>query len=98
MDVYVKLQRYNTCVVLAICDVDILGKTLKQGEITFCVQEKFYKGSLVAIEEAIDLIEQSTIVNMVGQRIVKEAIARGLIHPDATVEIEGIPHAQIVKL
>lgn len=98
MDVYVKLQRYNTCVVLAMCDADILGKTLKQGEIVFCVQEKFYKGSLVAIEEAIDLIEQSTIVNMVGQRIVKEAITRGLIHPDATVEIEGIPHAQIVKL
>jgi hypothetical protein len=76
----------------------VLGKTLKHGKIVFHVREEFYKGSLVSLEEAVDLIQQSTIVNMVGRKIVEKAIERGLVHPDAVLEIEGVPHAQIVKL
>ncbi|MFQ6068405.1 MAG: DUF424 domain-containing protein [Candidatus Bathyarchaeia archaeon] len=98
MGVYINLRKWGKCVLLAICDADILGKTLKQGKVTFHVHEKFYKGSLVTLEEAVDLIQKSTIVNMVGQRIVKKAIEKGLVHPDAVLEIDGVPHAQIVKL
>ncbi len=76
----------------------MLGKTLKQGKIVFHIREEFYKGSLVSLEEAVELIEQSTIVNMVGRKIVKKAEERGLVHPEAVLKIEGIPHAQIVKL
>ncbi len=83
---------------MAICDADILGKTLKRGKIVFHIREDFYKGSLVSIEEAMDLIRQATIVNMVGRRIVEKAVEKGLVHPDAVLEIEGIPHAQILKL
>jgi hypothetical protein len=79
------------------CDADILGKTLREGKIVFRVKESFYNGRRVAIEEAIDLIEDSTIVNMVGKHVVKKAIDRGFVHPEAVLNIEGIPHAQIVK-
>ncbi len=98
MNVYVNLRRWGKCVLLAICDADILGKTLKRGKIVFHIREDFYKGSLVSIEEAMDLIRQATIVNMVGRRIVEKAVEKGLVHPDAVLEIEGIPHAQILKL
>ena len=80
------------------CDADLLGKTLKQGKIVFHVREEFYKGSLMRLEEAVSLIKQSTIINMVGQKIVKKAVEEGWIHPDAILEIEGVPHAQIVKV
>ena len=98
MDVYVKMRRFGERILLAMCDANMLGKTLKQGKIVFRIQEKFYKGSLVSLEEAVDLIQQSTIVNMVGQTIVKKAVEKGLVHPDAIIEIKGVPHAQIVKL
>lgn len=98
MNVYVNLRRWGKCVLLAICDADILGKTLKRGKIVFYIREDFYKGSLVSLEEAVGLIRQATIVNMVGRRIVKKAVEEGLVHPDAVLEIEGIPHAQILKL
>lgn len=98
MDVYINLRKRDKCVLLAICDADILGKTLKQGKIVFHIREEFYKGSLVSLEEAIGLIQQSTIVNMVGQKVVGRALEEGLVHPDAVLEIKGIPHAQIVKL
>ena len=88
----------GNCTLLATCDAELLGKTLKEGKITFHVHEKFYKGPKVTVEEALELIKQSTIVNMIGQKIVKKATERGFVHPEAVLMIEGIPHAQIVKI
>lgn len=98
MDVYINLRKLEKCVLLAICDADVLGKTLKQGRMIFHIREEFYKGSLVSLEEALGLIQQSTIVNMVGRKVVEKALEKGLVHPDAVLEIEGVLHAQIVKL
>ena len=80
------------------CDAEILGRTLREGKIIFCVKEDFYRGPLVSVEEAVSLIESSTIVNMIGKNVVKKAIERGYVHPEAVLSINGIPHAQIVKL
>ena len=98
MEVYVKIRRWGRQVLLAVCDAEILGKTLRDSNITFEVSEKFYKGYKTSVDDAIDLIEESTIVNLVGTNIVKRAIERGYVHPDAVIEICGIPHAQIVKI
>ena len=83
---------------LATCDAELLGKILREGKIVFEVREEFYKGSKVSLEEAIDLMKQSTIVNMIGRNIVEKAIERGLVHPEAVLKISGVPHAQIVKM
>jgi hypothetical protein len=92
------LQKIGRNVLLSMCDKDILGKTLHEGKIVFCVKENFYKGSRVNLDEAVSLIESSTIVNMVGKNVVKKAIERGYVHPEAVLHIEGVPHAQIVRL
>jgi hypothetical protein len=92
------LKKIGKTVLLAMCDAEILGKTLREGKIVFCVKEDFYKGSKVNVEEAVSLIENSTIVNMVGKNVVKKAIEQGYVHPDAVLNIQGVPHAQIVKL
>lgn len=64
----------------------------------FEVKEDFYKGLRTSVEEAVDLIEKSTVVNLVGCNIVKKAIDRGYVHPEAVIEICGVLHAQIVKM
>ena len=92
------LRRWGECALLAICDADLLGKILKQGKIAFYVREEFYKGPLVSLEEALDLIQQSTIVNMVGRGIVGTVVKKGLVHPEAVLRIDGVPHAQIMKV
>jgi hypothetical protein len=93
-----KLRKIGGNVLLAICDADILGKTLKEGKIVFCIKEDFYKGAKVTVEEAVMMIANSTIVNLVGRNIVKKAIEHGYVHPEAVLNINGVPHAQIVKL
>jgi len=98
LEVYMNLKKVGRNVLLAICDAEILGRTLCEGKIVFHVKEDFYKGARVNVEEAISMIENSTIVNMVGKNVVKKAIQRGYVHPEAVLNIEGVPHAQIVKL
>ena len=85
-------------ILLAICDSEMLGKTLRQGKIVFHIKNEFYNGGKATVEEAVSMIENSTIVNIVGKNCVEKAIAKGYVHPDAVLQIEGVPHAQIVKL
>jgi hypothetical protein len=98
LQVYMNLKKAGQNVLLSMCDADILGKTLCEGKIVFHVKEDFYKGRKVHVDEAILMIENSTIVNMVGKNVVGKAIEKGYVHPEAVLHIEGIPHAQIVKL
>jgi hypothetical protein len=93
-----KLRKIGGNVLLAVCDAEILGKTLREGKIVFCIKEEFYKGARVTVEEAVMMIANSTIVNLIGKNIVQKAIENGYVHPEAVLNIEGIPHAQIVKL
>jgi hypothetical protein len=92
------LKKAGRNVLLAICDADILGKTLREGKIVFHIKEDFYKGAKVTVEEALLMIENSTIVNMVGRIVVGKAIEKGYVHPEAVLNIEGTPHAQIVRI
>jgi len=92
------IKKIGNNILLAMCDVELLGKTLREGKIVFKVKEEFYKGTKVNIEEAITMIENSTIVNMIGKNIVQKAIEKGYVHPEAVLNIDGIPHAQIIKI
>ena len=98
MDAYVNIRKMGKNILLAICDSEMLGKTLRQGKIIFHIKDEFYNGGKTTVEEAVSMIENSTIVNIVGKNCVKRAIAKGYVHPDAVLQIEGVPHAQIIKL
>lgn len=93
-----KLKRVGRNVILAMCDAEILGRTLCEGKIVFHVKEDFYRGARVSVDEGVLMIKNSTIVNMVGKNIVQKAIQHGYVHPEAVLHIDGIPHAQIVRL
>jgi hypothetical protein len=98
LEVYLNVRKVGENIVLAVCDCDLLGRTLREGKIVFQIKEEFYMGKKTTVEEAVGLIGNSTIVNLVGKACVEQAIAQGYVHPEAVLEIEGIPHAQIVKL
>ena len=98
LEVYLNVRRIGRNVLLAVCDCDLLGRTLREGKIVFRVKDEFYNGRRASVEEAVGLIDNSTIVNLVGKACVEKAIAKGYVHPEAVLKIEGIPHAQIVKL
>jgi hypothetical protein len=95
---YVNLKKMGKNVLLAICDSELLGLTLREGKIVFHVKEDFYNGGKTSVEEAVDMIKNSTIVNLIGKNCVEKAISKGYVHPEAVLLINGVPHAQIVKI
>lgn len=95
--VYVKVFRYGKDVLVAACDADLLGKTLKEGDLEVHIDEKFFKGSLVTVDKALSILETATIANLFGDKIVNGAKMRGLIHTDAIIRISGVPHAQFIE-
>jgi hypothetical protein len=97
MEVYVKLQQTGKDVVLAICDAELLGKTLQEGQIVFKVKDEFYNGGKTTVDEAVSMIVNANIVNLVGNCCVEKAIQKGYVHSDAVLSIAGVLHAQIMK-
>jgi uncharacterized protein len=98
MEVYLNIKKVGRNVLLAACDSELLGRTLREGKIVFQVKDEFYNGRKATVEEALEMVNNSTIVNLVGKNCVEKAIEKGYVHPEAVLKIEGIPHAQIVKL
>jgi len=97
-NVYVNVFRQSGHVLVAACDAELLGKTLREGNTVFIIQEQFYGGSLVRVEEAIGMLRGATCANLVGPNIVTMAIKEGLVHPQSVITIAGVPHAQTVRL
>ena len=57
---------------LAVCDCELLGKTLREGKIVFHIKDEFYNGKKATVEEAMGMIDNSTIVNLVGKCVLKK--------------------------
>ncbi len=93
-------DRYG--VIIAACDKELLGKTLKFGEIEIKVSERFYGGKLVNEEELMVLLEEADVLNLIGNKVVEVAERLGLIHPEAKIFFEDsdgrkIPHSMMQK-
>lgn len=98
LEAYVNMRKWGRQILLAICDAEILGKTFQESGMVFEVKEDFYRGFRTNVEDAVSLIEKSSIVNLVGCNTVKKAVERGYVHPEAVIEICGVLHAQVVKI
>ena len=95
---YMKIRQTHDHVVVSICDKQLLGKTLIDGNITFNVSEDFYGGDLVDMETCLKSLKMATIANMIGNATVEAAKNAGLVHETAVLYIDGNAHAQWVRL
>lgn len=94
MKVHATGQRGGHRFVIAVCDKDLIGKTLKDGKLQLVVSEFFYKGELRADAEVKALLKDATNVNLLGKHAVKLALEVGIISTDSILMIKGVPHAQ----
>ena len=97
-EVYIKSTRHGRDTLVAVCDAELLGKTLEGGRVPFKVSESFYKGVSADLDEALKAMRRATICNLVGKRIVEAAIENRMVQEAAVIYFGDIPHAQIVIL
>jgi hypothetical protein len=94
-----KLIRTKFETLVAICDEELVGREVKiERNFSIIVNERFYKEKLIDETEALKLMEEATVGNLLGERIVKLAIEKNIISPEGVILIGGIPHAQFIKI
>ncbi len=82
---------------LAACDKELSGKTLKNDEIEFFVSEKFYGNAEISEEVLAELLNEFGSINLVGKKSVGVALNEKIIREKSIIKISGIPHAQIFR-
>lgn len=96
--VFVKKYCCGKDILVAVCDKDLIGKTLRDGKIKLEVKKEFYGDQLTTPEEAAKALSEANTGNIVGKKSVKIAIEKNLVNPSAVIHIAGIPHVNIIRL
>lgn len=95
---YLKVHNSSGNVIVAICDKEILGKTLKEGNITVTVNEGFFCGEIVDAECVEKALRNATTANLFGEKCIQCAINCGVVNPQSVIYINGVPHAQLFRI
>ncbi len=95
---YMKKYNAEEKMIVAVCDKDIIGKKFREGELVLKLEESFYKGEEKCREEVIEALMSAAIANISGERSIACAVDCGCIDPETIIFIEGIPHAQMVRI
>ena len=93
-----KTHKQGKDVIIAMCDADVVGKTFREGQLKLQVNSEFYDGARLSLEDGFAKIDQATIINLTGTRVVERAVKEGVVHREAIIRISGVPHAMWVKI
>jgi hypothetical protein len=95
---YLKIYKNEGNVLVAACDKEVLGKTLKHGNTVIEISRAFYGGEPASEEELQKALEGAMTANLFGEKTVKCAIKCGFIDPDSVIMIDCVPHAQVFRV
>ena len=65
-----KTFRIKDNLVVAICDKELLGKSIKMNKFKVKVHQTFYGGKEIDEEKALKLMEKASIGNLLGKMII----------------------------
>jgi len=94
----IKIYKQGNDLLIGACDEKLIGKKFKQGKFQITVSKEFYDGKRIDKETLKKYLEEATIANLVGEITIKCAIEIGVVDPDCIIRVNGVPHAQMVKM
>lgn len=90
---YVKTYKTAKNFMVAACDKELIGRTLKNEKCQITVNASFYRGEEADSDLLADLLMQATTANLIGKKAVDCAVSCEIVNPDAVIYFEEIPHA-----
>ncbi len=82
--------------VIAICDNELIGKKFEEGKLQLDLNSSFYNGDETDEEGVIELIKDSCIVNIVGEKSTNLALKLKIVEKKDIIKIKNIPHTQAI--
>ncbi|MGI0025971.1 MAG: DUF424 domain-containing protein [Nitrososphaera sp.] len=92
-----RTTRYQDAVMIDICDFDLVGKRLEQNGLVIDLTREYYQQEVIELNSAKELLEKCDIANLVGDRIVKQAIEMKMAKEASIKRISGVPFLMIYK-
>ena len=93
-----RFHRSSGEILLAACDSELIGKCFETEDIKLDLGIEFYNGEEVTEDEFCGMLAQATSANLVGPRVIELAVKENMVHPDAVIEICGVPHAMFFSM
>lgn len=91
-------HKTGTSNVLAVCDAELLDKTLKYGDVDFEVCSSFYGESRADKDQVLDMLERCHVTNVVGKDIVNLLLQNDLIDNECIMWLGDVPHVQLLRM
>ncbi len=97
-DILLKTYSTEQGVMAAVADEELLGTVHEEDDVRLDVSEDFYGGEAVHAGAVAETLAEAAIANLVGQRAVEAGVASGEIDPSMVLDVDGVPHAQMVRM
>lgn len=92
-----RTTRYQQSIMVDICDLDLIGRKLEQDGLVINLTREYYQQEVIEQPFAQDLLKKCGIANLVGVRIIKEALDMKLAKEASVRKIAGVPFLMIYK-
>ena len=98
MQFAVRTTNYQNQSMLNICDAELLGKKIVEGELTMHISENYYGERFVEKDEAESLLKNSSIINMAGKETISLALNLGIGSENAVKIVSDVPFLIIFNM
>jgi uncharacterized protein len=92
-----RITRYQGSIMISICDLELVGTTLNDGNVVIYLSKEYFQEQVIEEVRAPELLKSCSIANLVGTRIVTQAINLRLANKFSVKYISGIPFLMIYK-
>ena len=89
--------KWQEAVLVNICDEELLGTTVRAGEVEMPISRDYFGGEKVNESQAIELVRGSSIINLAGTRIVEKVVEANLASPHAVKTVGDVSFLMIYK-
>ena len=91
MQFSVRISDYQKNTMLNMCDAELIGKEVVDGELKINITESYYGTQIIDKDEAISLLKSASILNLVGKETISLATELGIGSKDGVKIISDIP-------
>ena len=89
--------RYQGSVMVDICDLELIGTKLEQDGLVINLTPEYYQQEVIEPSYAKEMLLRSDIANLVGERIVRQALDMKLAKEASIRKISGVSFLMIYK-
>ena len=87
----VRISDYQKNVMVNMCDAELIGKDVVDGELKIHINESYYGKQIVDKDEAISLLKSASMMNLVGKETISLAIDLGIGSESGVKIISDVP-------